>query len=237
MGSSEVDMSVEFQNLTGDVISRAAFGSNFDEGRLIFLLQKEQGRLFLQSQMKINFPLLRFLPTKVNKRMKHINREVGSLPTRIIEKREKFIRAGDHKDNLLSLFLKSNLNEVEVNKNSGAGMSMADVIEECKLVYFTGQEITTNLLTLSMIVLNMHNEWQERAREEVLQVSGNNQPDYDDLNGLKIVNMILLEVMRLYPSTSLIRCTKRETKLGNMSLPEKVQLFMPLHLVHRDKEQ
>ncbi|TYI70237.1 hypothetical protein E1A91_D08G207400v1 [Gossypium mustelinum] len=237
MGSSEVDMSVEFQNLTGDVISRAAFGSNFDEGRLIFLLQKEQGRLFLQSQMKINFPLLRFLPTKVNKRMKHINREVGSLPTRIIEKREKFIRAGDHKDNLLSLFLKSNLNEVEVNKNSGAGMSMADVIEECKLVYFTGQEITTNLLTLTMIVLNMHNEWQERAREELLQVSGNNQPDYDDLNGLKIVNMILLEVMRLYPSTSLIRCTKRETKLGNMSLPEKVQLFMPLHLVHRDKEQ
>ncbi|MBA0703239.1 hypothetical protein Goari_027138, partial [Gossypium aridum] len=126
------------------------------------------------------------------------------LPTRIIEKREKFIRAGDHKDDLLSLFLKSNLNEVEVNKNSGAGMSMADVIEECKLVYFTGQEITTNLLTLTMIVLNMHNEWQERAREEVLQVSRNNKPHYDDLNGLKIVNMILLEVMRLYPSTSLI---------------------------------
>ncbi|MBA0763808.1 hypothetical protein Gotri_013213 [Gossypium trilobum] len=116
-------------------------------------------------------------------------------------------------------------------------MSKADVIEECKLVYFTGQKITTNLLTLTMIVLNMNNEWQERAREEVLQVSGNNKPDYDDLNGLKIVNMIQLEVMRLYPSTSLIRCTKKETKLGDMSLPAKVQLFVPLHLVHRDKEQ
>ncbi|MBA0592692.1 hypothetical protein Gorai_009667, partial [Gossypium raimondii] len=237
MGSSEVDMSVEFQNLTGDVISRAAFGSNFEEGRLIFLLQKEQGRLFLQSQMNINFPLLRFLPTKVNKRMKHINREVGSLLTRIIEKREKFIRAGDHKDDLLGLLLKSNLNEVEVNKNSDGGMSMADVIEECKLFYFAGQETTTNLLTWTMIVLSMHNEWQERAREEVLQVFGNNKPDYDDLNRLKIVNMILLEVMRLYPSTSLIRCTKKETKLGDMSLPAGVQLFMPLHIVHRDKEQ
>ncbi|MBA0834500.1 hypothetical protein Goarm_006850 [Gossypium armourianum] len=237
MGSSEVDMSVEFQNLTGDVISRAAFGSNFEEGRLIFLLQKEQGRLFLQSQMNINFPLLRFLPTKVNKRMKHINREVGSLLTRIIEKREKFIRAGDHKDDLLGLLLKSNLNEVEVNKNSDGGMSMADVIEECKLFYFAGQETTANLLTWTMIVLSMHNEWQERAREEVLQVFGNNKPDYDDLNRLKIVNMILLEVMRLYPSTSLIRCTKKETKLGDMSLPAGVQLFMPLHIVHRDKEQ
>ncbi|MBA0620913.1 hypothetical protein Godav_006580 [Gossypium davidsonii] len=237
MGSSEVDMSVEFQNLTGDVISRAAFGSNFEEGRLIFLLQKEQGRLFLQSQMNINFPLLRFLPTKVNKRMKHINREVGSLLTRIIEKREKFIRAGDHKDDLLGLLLKSNLNEVEVNKNSDGGMSMADVIEECKLFYFAGQETTSNLLTWTMIVLSMHNEWQERAREEVLQVFGNNKPDYDDLNRLKIVNMILLEVMRLYPSTSLIRCTKKEMKLGDMSLPAGVQLFMPLHIVHRDKEQ
>ncbi|KAB2052839.1 hypothetical protein ES319_A12G148400v1 [Gossypium barbadense] len=237
MGSSEVDMSVEFQNLTGDVISRAAFGSNFEEGRLIFLLQKEQGRLFLQSQMNINFPLLRFLPTKVNKRMEHINREVGSLLRRIIEKREKFIRAGDHKDDLLGLLLKSNLNEVEVNKNSDAGMSMADVIEECKLFYFAGQETTANLLTWTMIVLSMHNKWQERAREEVLQVFGNNKPDYDDLNRLKIVNMILLEVMRLYPSTSLIRCTKKETKLGDISLPAGVQLFMPLHLVHRDKEQ
>ncbi|KAH1074077.1 hypothetical protein J1N35_026405 [Gossypium stocksii] len=237
MGSSEVDMSVEFQNLTGDVISRATFGSNFEEGRLIFLLQKEQGQLFLQSQMNINFPLLRFLPTKVNKRMEHINREVRSLLTRIIEKREKFIRAGDHKDDLLGLLLKSNLNEVEVNKNSGAGMSMADVIEECKLFYFLGQETTANLLTWTMIVLSMHNEWQKRAREEVLQVFGNNKPDYDDLNRLKIVNMILLEVMRLYPSTSLIRCTKKETKLGDMSLPAGVQLFMPLHLVHRDKEQ
>lgn len=59
MGSCEVDMCVEFQNLTGDVLSRAAFGSGYGEGRLIFLFQKEQGRLFLQSQMAINFPLLR----------------------------------------------------------------------------------------------------------------------------------------------------------------------------------
>ncbi|MBA0575539.1 hypothetical protein Golob_024675 [Gossypium lobatum] len=106
--------------------------------------------------------------------MKHINREVGSLLTRIIEKREKFIRAGDHKDDLLGLLLKSNLNEVEVNKNSDGGMSMADVIEECKLFYFAGQETTANLLTWTMIVLSMHNEWQEKAREETISV---NVPD------------------------------------------------------------
>ncbi|XVF66776.1 hypothetical protein PTKIN_Ptkin10aG0065500 [Pterospermum kingtungense] len=237
MGSCEVDVCVEFQNLTGDVISRAAFGSSYEEGRLIFLFQKEQGRLFLQSQMTINFPLLRFLPSQVSKRMKHIHKEVGFLLRGIIEKREKAIRSGDHRDDLLGLLLKSNLNEQQQKKDNNEGMTTEDVIEECKLFYFAGQETTANLLTWTMIVLSMHIDWQERAREEVLQVIGKDKPTYDDLNRLNIVNMILLEVLRLYPPTSLIRCTKKETKLGNLCLPAGVQLFIPLHLVHRDGEQ
>ncbi|CDP19604.1 unnamed protein product [Coffea canephora] len=59
--------------------------------------------------------------------------------------------------------------------------------------------------------------WQARARDEVLQVFGNNIPDFEDLNWLKIVTMILNEVPRLYtPGVMISRRVNQDTKLGEL---------------------
>jgi len=52
----EVDVWPEMQNLTGDVISRAAFGSSYLEGRRIFQLQGEQVKLVVQAMQKLHIP-------------------------------------------------------------------------------------------------------------------------------------------------------------------------------------
>ncbi|CAM0907021.1 unnamed protein product [Alopecurus aequalis] len=195
----EVDVWPDMQNLTGDVISRAAFGCSYLEGRRIFQLQGEQVELVVLAMNRIHIPGYLFLPTKANRRMKQINAEIERILRGIITTRENALKAGEAtSDDLLGLLLESNMAE----RRGGVAVRTPD-----------------------------------RAREEVVHVFGATTPDYDGLNRLKIVTMVLYEVLRLYtPLTALHRKTYKPMELGGVRYPAGVVLAVPLLCVHHDKE-
>ncbi|CAL5406655.1 unnamed protein product [Camellia sinensis] len=238
-GSCEVDVWPYLQTLTSDVISRAAFGSNYEDGGKIFKLQKELIVLIIQTVSTVYIPGARFLPTKRNRRMKEIDKEIHVTLSVIIDRRMKAMKEGEtSKDDLLGILLESNLREIEQHGNNRKdGMTIEEVIEECKLFYIAGQETTSILLVWTMILLSRHQNWQQRAREEVLQIFGNEKPNFDGLNRLKIVTMILYEVLRLYPPVvGLHRVVHEDMKLGGITLPKGVLLSLQVMLLHYDRE-
>ncbi|CAL5429164.1 unnamed protein product [Camellia sinensis] len=237
-GSCELDVSPHLQNLAANVIARTAFGSSYEEGRRIFELQMQLASLVFRLSQSMSFPGRRFLPTKINKRIKAINNEVQILVRGVIDEREKAMKLGGAGDeDLLSVLLKANLREINEHANKNAGMSIDDVIKECKLMYFVGQETTAQLLVWAMIMLSLHPNWQTRAREEVRQVFGNNKPEYNGINHLKIVTMILNEILRLYPPAIMMyRVNHKETMLGDMVIPCGTNIMVPILFVHHDRD-
>ncbi|XP_038879714.1 cytochrome P450 CYP72A219-like [Benincasa hispida] len=233
--SVEVDVWPELQRLTADVISRAAFSSNFEEGKKIFELLKQLTHLTLDAMQTLYLPGFRFIPTAKNRRREKMNKEIktmiGSL---ILRKENSMSNQEDNVDDLLSLLLQSKKKE---NQQEGDGLTVDEVMEECKQFYLAGQETTASLLTWTVIVLAMHSEWQEKARQEVLQICGKNEPSFESLNHLKIVTMILNEVLRLYPPViGQYQHTYAETKIGEVLIPAGVDVTLPTLLIHHDPQ-
>lgn len=131
--------------------------------------------------------------------MKAIDKDIKASLISIIKKREKAMEAGETaNDDLLGILMESNNREMkEHGFNRRVGLSSTDVIEECKLFYFAGQETTSVLLVWTMILLCKYNKWQERAREEVLQIFGDNIFDFERLNRLKLVSFCFIHLFPL----------------------------------------
>ncbi|XP_031107739.1 cytochrome P450 72A15-like [Ipomoea triloba] len=240
-GAGEIDVWPEFQDLTGDIISRTAFGNSYEEGNRILVLQKELQQLVMEAMRTLYIPGFRFLPTKKNRRRNNLDKEITSMLRTLVETKETMIRAGEAKeDDLLGLLLQSNAQTTPQHHESNSKnyeMSMEEIIEECKQFYLAGHETTATWLTWTIIVLAMHQDWQQKAREEVLHVCGDKTPDPEAISHLKIVTMILNEVLRLYPSViALYKHAYKETQIGDLSIPSGVDVTLPIMLINRDPE-
>ena len=118
-----------------------------------------------------------------------IDREIQTLLKGIIQKRQKAINDGEKaKDDLLGILLQSNVHENHDEHDKNHGLTLEEVINECKIFYTAGQGPTSILLTWTLILLGKHQDWQARAREEVLAMFGKSNPNFQGLNHLKIVS-------------------------------------------------
>ncbi|PPD99739.1 hypothetical protein GOBAR_DD03211 [Gossypium barbadense] len=151
----------------------------------------------------------------------------------IIKKREEKVKLGDidcYGTDFLGLLLKA-YHDVDENKR----ILVQDLIDECKTFYIAGQETINSLLSWTVLLLAIHTDWQDKAREEVIELFGHQNPHPNDLSKLHTISMIINEALRLYPPTvAFIRRSEREVRLGKFILPANIQLFISNLVVHRD---
>ncbi|TVU37670.1 hypothetical protein EJB05_10998 [Eragrostis curvula] len=193
-GAVEVDLSTRFEELTADVISHTAFGSSYMEGKQVFLAQRELQFLAFSTIFDVQIPLFRYLPTEKNLKTRKLDKQVRAMLMDIIKTRLANKDTAGYGNDLLGLMLEACAPE----HGESPVLSMDEIIDECKTFFFAGHDTTSHLLTWASFLLSTHPEWQDKLREEVRRECGDEVPTGDMLNKLKLVNMFLLETLRLY---------------------------------------
>ncbi|KAJ8636532.1 hypothetical protein MRB53_010799 [Persea americana] len=237
----EMEMGMEFKQLTADIISHTTFGTSFIEGKEVFEVQMELQERAIVSSTDIFIPGTQYLPTKWNIRTWILKRRLRNTLKNIIVSRLKSKGDGgsdtSYGDDLLGLMMGLSTTESSNKQEVGLELNVNEIMDECKTFFFAGHETTSHLLTWTMFLLSINKEWQEKVREEVLRECGMGIPDADKLSKLKLLNMVLLEALRLYtPVIVLLRKASKEMKLGNLTVPKDTQISIPLSIIHRNKK-
>ncbi|CAN1794887.1 Cytochrome P450 CYP749A22, partial [Linum perenne] len=232
----EIEVHKEFKILSSEVISRTAFGSSFEEGQQIFFMLNKIAKLSERNTFKFRLPIFRSMfKTNDEKEADMMIKGIQRSIMQMVKMREEKAKNGEIEafgNDYLGLLINASREDDESKK-----ISMEELIDECKIMYVAGQETTNTLLSWTILLLSIHQDWQEAAREEVINQFGvNTSPDVDGIARLKTMSMILSETLRLYPPAygGFIRDVRRDVKLGKLIVPAGVQVHIPIMALHHD---
>nr|QNS30016.1 cytochrome P450 [Nothapodytes nimmoniana] len=228
-GMTEIKVDDDLRRLSADIISKACFGSSYSQGEKIFttlgVLQKTM------SKSNVGVPGLRYLPTKNN-------REIWKLEKEIKYEIVKVVRAqsgASREKNLLQLILEAAKNNRDNDHDMPKNISPDKfIVDNCKNIYFAGHETTAISASWCLMLLAEYPVWQAQVRAEVLQICGDKVPDADMLRNMKVLTMVIQEALRLYPPVAyVVREALEDMKLKSIKIPKGINVQIVIPVLHR----
>ncbi|XP_078180989.1 cytochrome P450 714C2-like [Carex rostrata] len=226
-GKAEIMVHSHLRNFSANVISRVSFGNSYGKGEEVFsklsLLQKAMSK----SDLFTAIPGARYIPTKTNREIHRLKREIRSLVRNIVQEHKQ---QGSLKRDLLHSII-----EGSTSIPDRTALAEEFIIDNCKTMYFAAFETTSVTSAWCLLLLALHPEWQSRVRIEVLEITRGATLDFDMLRQFKMLTMVIQETLRLFPPGSFIlREALHDMKLQNMHVPKGTVTQITIPMLHRD---
>jgi cytochrome P450/NADPH-cytochrome P450 reductase len=226
-----IEVSDDMTRLTLDTIALCGFGYRFDS------FAAPQLHPFLQAMARVldetmgrltRLRALSKLRWSANRRFSEDIASMHALVDEVIRARRA--GPGDSRD-LLGLMLDA------VDPVSGERLDDANIRYQVITFLIAGHETTSGLLTFTLYLLTRHPEVLARARAEVDEVlAGGRAPVYEDLARLEVIDRVLKEALRLWPTAPGFAVAPFEdTVIGGryrISRDRRVTVLLPA--LHRD---
>nr|AAZ39643.1 cytochrome P450 monooxygenase [Petunia x hybrida] len=227
-GIVEIHIDEHMRRFSAEVISRACFGSSYNEGKEIFSKLTAVWLTVSRSLVFNSIPGLRHIPTKSNRKISASEQEIQTSILQVIEERKQ---AGIEK-NLLQTVL-------EAAKSSGLRKDSMNkfIVDNCKNIYLAGYETTAVSAQWCLMLLALYPEWQNRVRSEVIEVCKGQLPDHDMVSRMKQLTKVINETLRLYTPVPLHpREAFADMKFGDIYIPKGLNIWLLATMLHTDKK-
>jgi cytochrome P450 len=166
------------------------------------------------------------IPTPANVRQRRSSRRLDAILYGIIKTRRQSTDAGD---DLLGRLIRAG------DEGDGRGMTDRQLRDEAITLFLAGHDTTALTLTWSLYLLARHPQVAQALEKELDEVLCGRPPALADLPRLRYADMVIHEVMRLYPSAYVIgREAVAPCELGGYTIPAGGTLLMSQWAMHRD---
>uniref|UniRef100_A0ACD5X7Y8 Uncharacterized protein n=1 Tax=Avena sativa TaxID=4498 RepID=A0ACD5X7Y8_AVESA len=240
-GSREIDVDDYLRSFSADVIARACFGSDFATGQEIFCKLRQLQKAISQQDTLVGLSgLWKYLPTKRNKEIGELEREVRLLILDIAS-RGSSSSNNNNKNGCMHTTHDDLLRSIVDGAHqcpSYPGTAEDFIVDNCKNIYFGGHETTAVTATWCLMLLATHPAWQDRARAEALEACrGCTSIDFEILRRLKTITMVIQETIRLYsPASLMMREALTDVKLGGLKVPQGTIIQIAIAVQHLDRD-
>ena len=222
--SETLDVLQEMIGFTSDVICELIFGK--EQSSDAKAIAKSVSVIFETIRTEILYLWLwRKLPFPRSRRWNQAIKSFHAAASNIIAERRASSPDGE---DLLGMLLRA-------KDENDWGMSDEYIHDEVITMFVTGQETSAIALSWAIALCAQHTEVQEEAAAEIAQVTKGREVTADDYSSLKFLNAIVHETLRLYPPLWTIgRSAIRDTKLGELQVHARTEVWIPIREIHRD---
>nr|AZR39463.1 cytochrome P450 [Agasicles hygrophila] len=123
-------------------------------------------------------------------------------------------------------------------KVTNAAIDDQGIQDEVNTFMFEGHDTTAMSICFTLMLLANNKNYQDQIYQEILNVLGDNiNPDLNDLSELKLMERVIKESLRLYPSVPFIgRAIEEDTIVGGYVLPRNTPVNIHIFDIHRNEK-
>ena len=232
-----VEMDEEMTYVTADVIFRTILSQRLDreEGKKILdafvTFQEETARAALRNMFCFPKWISYYLGEK---RRLEAGDEIREVLSKIIRPRYDAAvdgTVGEEEDILASL-----LQVIDADTNER--FTFDEILDQVAMLFLAGHETTASSLTWTLYLLSMFPEEQEKAYQEVMEVSQGEEFTIAHIRKMKYLTNVFKEALRLYPPVGFFaRESRREMiEMRGKEIKKGAAMVVAPWLIHRHEE-